>query len=177
MGGHSQGVACTKRLRYEVFGELQATIEALLSHIQMTNKTVCLAWCVAEATGEAVLADLQALVEDLDWQQQLHQVYAVPPHCHTSWSFAMHPHNNLGNQLHVQGVMDCSIFNTAAGCTTLRDLLKGYLNVTGSDGAKITVKACTDGRTATYMLGYIQKDKVKAHYDMSLTAAFVVLPC
>ncbi|KAL0034199.1 hypothetical protein WJX77_003046 [Trebouxia sp. C0004] len=121
---------------------IQATIEALLSHIQMTNKTVCLAWCVAEATGEAVLADLQALVEDLDWQQQLHQVYAVPPHCHTSWSFAMHPHNNLG-----------------------------------SDGAKITVKACTDGRTATYMLGYIQKDKVKAHYDMSLTAAFVVLPC
>ena len=69
------------------------------------------------------------------------------------------------NNLHVQGVMDCRIYATKADA--LRESLKLMLNVHPSGNAKIEVKACLAGQTATYVHGYIMKDKGKAHFHVS----------
>ena len=53
--------------------------------------------------------------------------------------------------------------------------LKSYLNVGQADEAKVTVKACAPGQTPTYMLGYIQKDKAKTHYEVRSTLLLPLL--
>lgn len=62
--------------------------------------------------------------------------------------------------------MTCRDYATDAGCNTLRDLLKSLLNVHTLEEGKITVKACAAQQTPTYMLGYIQKDKMRTEYDI-----------
>ena len=69
-----------------------------------------------------------------------HKLWAVV--CKSDWYAFSLERGSKNHNLHVQGVMSCRIYNTAAGCTLLRDLLKSYLNSDGSQGVKITVKAC-----------------------------------
>lgn len=99
------------------------------------------------------------------WLQQ-HKLWALQ--CKSPWfAFALE-RGTRENNLHVQGVMDCRIFATKPGCDALRESLKLMLNIHASEIAKIEVRACQAGQTATYMLGYIQKDKLKAHFDVSI---------
>ena len=60
------------------------------------------------------------------WLSQ-HQLWAQQ--CQSPWfAFALERGAREPN-LHVQGVMDCRIFATTAGCTVLRDSLKQMLNI------------------------------------------------
>ena len=70
--------------------------------------------------------------------------------------------------------MTCRDYATDAGCNTLRDLLKSLLNVHTLEEGKITVKACAAQQTPTYMLGYIQKDKMRTEYDVSCSCCYDV---
>lgn len=104
-----------------------------------------------------------------------HKQWAVQ--CKSTWfAFALE-RGSKENNLHVQGVMECRIFATKAGCDVLRESLKLMMNIHSSDNAKIEVKACQAGQTATYMLGYIQKDKSKAHYDVSMHLCCCIVCC
>ena len=106
------------------------------------------------------------------WLQQ-HKLFALA--CRSTWfAFALE-RGAKEKHLHVQGTMTCRCYATDAGCTTMRNLLKSYLNVGQADEAKVTVKACAPGQTPTYMLGYIQKDKAKTHYEVRSTLLLPLL--
>ena len=98
------------------------------------------------------------------WLQQ-HKLFAET--CRSEFYAFSLERGTKDKNLHVQGVMTCRCYATDAGCVTLREVLKSLLNVNNLEEGKITVKACAAQQTPTYMLGYIQKDKLRTHYDVS----------
>eukprot|EP00854_Cymbomonas_tetramitiformis_P031934 gene31934-40316_t len=74
------------------------------------------------------------------------------------------------NSLHAQSFITIRALREKPGEKQIRDVIKAVLNITSTDGAKVTVKKFIEGQTEIYMLGYVQKDFGKPHYRILHTS-------